>query len=259
MENVSAVLQYFNARVEDARATGGWDWSVARVLDVIKGAPRPATACLQAVACRSLRFKACPCWPGGLLQGRHRSPGAEAVKSTHCGGLHRTAGGRESRARLTHGLPRAAADSLRAWRGDKLRQFPELRFTYEEEAAPEDFFVPMVWALVVAHTASVPWNLPARARRRSPAPASPGRHPQRELGAVELVSPPPPPPSPHEWTYANLLVYRRSQYLPSWGLFGNSAGRGSGAVRAALAGARKRVGHGSRGEGVGEWGVTHTG
>ena len=55
--------------------------------------------------------------------------------------------------------------NLRAWRGDKLRQFPELRFTYEEEASPEDFFVPMVWSLVVAHT-SVPWDpqvgLPAR-------------------------------------------------------------------------------------------------
>lgn len=37
MENVSAVLQHFNERVEAARALGGWDWSVARVLDVIKG------------------------------------------------------------------------------------------------------------------------------------------------------------------------------------------------------------------------------
>ena len=52
---------------------------------------------------------------------------------------------------------RLCAESLRAWRGDKLRQFPELRFTYEEEASPEDFFVPMVWSLVVAHTV-VPWN-----------------------------------------------------------------------------------------------------
>ena len=49
MENVSAVLQYFNKRVEDARATGGWDWSVSRVLDVIKGARVPAAARLQAV------------------------------------------------------------------------------------------------------------------------------------------------------------------------------------------------------------------
>ena len=37
MENVSTVLSHFNERVEAARATGGWDWSVARVLDVIKG------------------------------------------------------------------------------------------------------------------------------------------------------------------------------------------------------------------------------
>ena len=35
---MAAVLQHFNERVEAARALGGWDWSVARVLDVIKGA-----------------------------------------------------------------------------------------------------------------------------------------------------------------------------------------------------------------------------
>lgn len=39
MENVGTVLAHFNERVEAARATGGWDWSVARVLDVIKGGP----------------------------------------------------------------------------------------------------------------------------------------------------------------------------------------------------------------------------
>ena len=36
---MGTVLAHFNERVEAARATGGWDWSVARVLDVIKGAP----------------------------------------------------------------------------------------------------------------------------------------------------------------------------------------------------------------------------
>jgi hypothetical protein len=100
------------------------------------------------------------CWSGRLLWGQLRRPGAGA---THCDCPHHTEGGGKPCA--PHALPRAAADSLRAWRGDKLRQFPELRFTYEEEASPEDFFVPMVWALVVAHTASVPWNLQARARR----------------------------------------------------------------------------------------------
>ena len=45
MENITAVIQYFNAQVEQARGFGGWDWSVEKVLDVIKGgtpAPRQA-------------------------------------------------------------------------------------------------------------------------------------------------------------------------------------------------------------------------
>ena len=46
---------------------------------------------------------------------------------------------------------------MRGWRTDKLRRFPELHFTYEEEAAPEDFFVPYVWTFVVTHS-FVPWN-----------------------------------------------------------------------------------------------------
>lgn len=40
------------------------------------------------------------------------------------------------------------AGSMRGWRADKLRSFPELHFTYEEEASPEDFFVPYVWTQV---------------------------------------------------------------------------------------------------------------
>ncbi|KAL4457337.1 hypothetical protein ABPG75_012202, partial [Micractinium tetrahymenae] len=35
----------------------------------------------------------------------------------------------------------------RGWRRDRLRPFPELRFMYEEEASPEEFFVPYVWSL----------------------------------------------------------------------------------------------------------------
>lgn len=44
------------------------------------------------------------------------------------------------------------------WRPQQLQVFPELRFTYEEENSPEDFFVPYVWTLVVAHS-GLPWNL----------------------------------------------------------------------------------------------------
>lgn len=41
---------------------------------------------------------------------------------------------------------------MRGWRVDKLRRFPELHFTYEEEASPEDFFVPYVWTQVSVFT-----------------------------------------------------------------------------------------------------------
>eukprot|EP00897_Mesotaenium_endlicherianum_P006674 jgi/Mesen1/6034/ME000308S05228 len=44
----------------------------------------------------------------------------------------------------------------RAWRADGLKMFTELRFTYEEELHPEEFFVPYVWSLVFAHS-QVPW------------------------------------------------------------------------------------------------------
>lgn len=40
-------------------------------------------------------------------------------------------------------------EAAKSWRPDMLRLFPELRFTYEEEASPEEFFVPYVWSLVV--------------------------------------------------------------------------------------------------------------
>ncbi|KAG7668273.1 hypothetical protein KSW81_002169 [Nannochloris sp. 'desiccata'] len=46
------------------------------------------------------------------------------------------------------------------WRKEKLRTFPELRFSYEEEASPEDFFVPYVWSLIVS-SLSIPWTLSA--------------------------------------------------------------------------------------------------
>ena len=35
-----------------------------------------------------------------------------------------------------------------------------MRFTYEEEQFPEDFFVPYVWSLAVSST-TIPWNLHA--------------------------------------------------------------------------------------------------
>ena len=54
-----------------------------------------------------------------------------------------------------HGMLRA--ESMKVWRTDKLRRFPELHFTYEEEASPEEFFVPYVWTFVVNNSV-IPWN-----------------------------------------------------------------------------------------------------
>ena len=38
VENVGVTVRYFNEHVEAARAAGGWDWSVEKVLEVIQGA-----------------------------------------------------------------------------------------------------------------------------------------------------------------------------------------------------------------------------
>eukprot|EP00899_Mesostigma_viride_P025984 jgi/Mesvir1/6570/Mv25657-RA.1 len=46
--------------------------------------------------------------------------------------------------------------TARGWKGDGIKMFPELRFTYEEEMHPEEFFVPYVWSLVCAHS-GIPW------------------------------------------------------------------------------------------------------
>ena len=43
--------------------------------------------------------------------------------------------------------------------GYQLKEFKELRFSYEEEASPADFFVPYAWTLIVSHTQSLlAWN-----------------------------------------------------------------------------------------------------
>ena len=51
-ENITLVVRYFNNQVEKARGYGGWDWSVEKVLDVIKGAltaSLPSVTPLQAL------------------------------------------------------------------------------------------------------------------------------------------------------------------------------------------------------------------
>ncbi|KAK7270560.1 hypothetical protein RIF29_23790 [Crotalaria pallida] len=40
--------------------------------------------------------------------------------------------------------------NCRSWRGDGLKMFTQLRFTYEQESHPEEFFIPYVWQLVLS-------------------------------------------------------------------------------------------------------------
>ena len=63
--------------------------------------------------------------------------------------------------------------NARAWRGDGIKLFTELRFTYEEEAHPEEFFVPYVWSLVCTHS-GIPWDPAAIALFTPPAGALAG-------------------------------------------------------------------------------------
>ena len=39
-------------------------------------------------------------------------------------------------------------DASREWRAEKLRPLADLKFTYEQEPAPEEFFTPYVWSIV---------------------------------------------------------------------------------------------------------------
>ncbi|EFJ31142.1 hypothetical protein SELMODRAFT_87955 [Selaginella moellendorffii] len=48
--------------------------------------------------------------------------------------------------------------NARSWRGEGMKIFTQLRFTYEEELHPEEFFVPYIWQLVVDQR-NIDWNL----------------------------------------------------------------------------------------------------
>lgn len=41
--------------------------------------------------------------------------------------------------------------NCRSWRGEGMKMFTQLRFTYEQESHPEEFFIPYAWRLVLAH------------------------------------------------------------------------------------------------------------
>ncbi|XP_057476837.1 uncharacterized protein LOC130764551 [Actinidia eriantha] len=40
--------------------------------------------------------------------------------------------------------------NCRSWRGEGMKMFPQLHFTYEQESHPEEFFIPYVWQLVIS-------------------------------------------------------------------------------------------------------------
>nr|XP_016444695.1 PREDICTED: dymeclin-like [Nicotiana tabacum] len=42
--------------------------------------------------------------------------------------------------------------NCRSWRGDGIKMFTQLRFTYEQESHPEEFFIPYVWQLILSRS-----------------------------------------------------------------------------------------------------------
>uniref|UniRef100_A0A7S3APN3 Dymeclin n=1 Tax=Haptolina ericina TaxID=156174 RepID=A0A7S3APN3_9EUKA len=46
----------------------------------------------------------------------------------------------------------------REWRPDNLKPLADLKFTYEQEASPEDFFTPYIWSLVYEHS-GIRWQV----------------------------------------------------------------------------------------------------
>ncbi|CAA0829092.1 Unknown protein [Striga hermonthica] len=43
-------------------------------------------------------------------------------------------------------------NNCRSWRGEGMKMFTQLRFTYEQESHPEEFFTPYVWQVVLSHS-----------------------------------------------------------------------------------------------------------
>ncbi|KAK9086993.1 hypothetical protein Syun_029387 [Stephania yunnanensis] len=42
--------------------------------------------------------------------------------------------------------------NCRSWRGEGMKMFTQLRFTYEQESRPEEFFIPYVWQLALSQS-----------------------------------------------------------------------------------------------------------
>ncbi|PIA45068.1 hypothetical protein AQUCO_01700543v1 [Aquilegia coerulea] len=51
--------------------------------------------------------------------------------------------------------------NCRSWRGEGMKMFTQLRFTYEQENHPEEFFIPYVWKLLVLSHSGFGFNIGA--------------------------------------------------------------------------------------------------
>lgn len=117
---VQVVIDFFNSRLDSAKAShsaatpeGPPQWDVGQVLEMVSafsqvrvhGGAHHTRA--RPAACRKPSLRPLP-----------------LLLAPHCS---------------------AAAALRQSWRPDKLTPLPELRFVYEEEAAPEEFFVPCVF------------------------------------------------------------------------------------------------------------------
>ena len=81
---------------------------------------------------------------GATLNGP--APGAEGGDPTAAPSTHTVA------TVLSH-----IRDVGREWRGERMRAFPDLKFTYEQEAHPEEFFTPYLWN-VVYDASGIGWS-----------------------------------------------------------------------------------------------------
>jgi len=73
------------------------------------------------------------------------------------------------------------------------QMFTELKFTYEEELHPEEFFVPYVWTLVVAHSGTpleprLHHHVPRAAQRRGTPHPTARQHTPLPVGTVSSIS-----------------------------------------------------------------------
>jgi hypothetical protein len=120
-ENLMAVIDWFSARL-DAEQGGGADQTAAAAAAAAHapGLPVVAGAPLPALPAAAVLPLPPRVWSAGAA------------------------------------LERVRAHAL-AWRSDSLRLFEQLRFTYEEEARPEEFFVPYVWRLIADARAPAAW------------------------------------------------------------------------------------------------------